>query len=95
MRIFGAVELVEEPRFGEAELEGAEFAGQERDDGGDGGGRDEERVDAVDYAVGAEDVDGDELAVEVDGGAFEGYADGEALRVAEVLLGLKKRRNCV
>lgn len=38
----------------ECQFESAELAGEERDDGVDGWGRDEEGVDAVDYAVRAE-----------------------------------------
>lgn len=63
--VLGAVQLVENPGFREGELERAEFAGEERDDGCDGRRGDEDGVDPVDHAVGAEDVDGDELGVEV------------------------------
>jgi len=61
----------EETGFLEAELKGAEFGGEERDDCQCWGWREEDGVYAVDYAVGAEDVDGDDLAVEVDVEAFE------------------------
>ena len=40
--------------FREAEFQGGECAGEERDDGCGGWGWEEEGVDAVDYAVGAE-----------------------------------------
>lgn len=83
----GVIQFLEETSLAETELERAELAGKEVDDGGDIGGWDEDAVDAVDDAVGGEDVDGDEARVEVYGWAFEGHADGEALCVAEVLGG--------
>jgi len=45
----------------------------------------------VDDAVGGEDIYCDEPGVEVDGWAFECYADGEALVVAERVLGLARK----
>lgn len=50
----GAVEFVEEPGLGKAELEGGEFGGQEGEDFEDVGRWEEDGVDAVDYAVAAE-----------------------------------------
>jgi len=38
--IFGAVQLVKETGLAESKLEGAELAGEQRDDGGDGRGWD-------------------------------------------------------
>jgi hypothetical protein len=85
MRVLGAVQLVEQARLSETELQCAELAREQVDDGCDVGGRHEDRVDAVDNAVCGEDVDGNEAAVEVYGGALEGDAHGETLGVAEVM----------
>lgn len=50
----------------------------------------EQAVYAVNYTVGAENVDGDDAGVEVDGEAFEGDLGGEALGLrAEGFLGVE------
>jgi hypothetical protein len=50
----GFGDVFEETGFFEAEIQGAECAGEELDDFEGGWGWQEEGVDAVDYAVGAE-----------------------------------------
>lgn len=90
MGVLGAVDLVEETGLAEAELERAELAGEEVDDGRDVWWRDENGVDAVDDTVGAEDVDGHQPGVEVDRGSLQRDAHGQTLLVAEKLLWLVK-----
>lgn len=43
----------------------------------------------MDDTVGAEDVDGYEAGVEVDGWTLQGYADSETLGMAEKFFGLE------
>lgn len=86
MWVVGAVQLLKQPCLAEAKFESAELSGQEVDDGCNIWWWDEDRVDAMDYAVGGEDVDSDEAAVEVDGWALERYAHSKTLLVAEELL---------
>jgi len=90
VRVFGAVDLVEETGLAETEFKSAELAGKEIYDLSDVWWRNEDRVDAVDDAVCAEDVDRYQPAVEVDGGSLQCDPNGQALLVAEVLLGLVK-----
>jgi hypothetical protein len=52
--VVGFSDGFEETSFFETEVQGAEFAGEELDDFEGGWGWEEDGVDAVDYAVGAE-----------------------------------------
>lgn len=85
--ILRCVHLLKQARLAETEFKCAELTGEEVDDGSDVGRGNQDAIYAVHDAVCAEDVDGDELAVEVYGGALEGDAHGEALLVAEELVG--------
>jgi hypothetical protein len=83
--VLGVVQLVEEAGLAEAEFKCAELAGKQVDDRCDVWRWDEDGVDAVDHAVCAEDVDGDDAGVEVDRRALERDAHSEALVVAELV----------
>lgn len=87
MRVLCTVHLVEDVCLLQRKFKGTELAREQVDDGGDAGGRQEDGINAVNDAVGAEDVDGYKTAVEVDRGALERDANSEALRVSEVLTG--------
>jgi hypothetical protein len=69
----------------EAELQRAELAGKQVDDRCNVWWGHENGIKAVDHAVCAEDVDGHDAGVEVDGRALERDAHSEALVVAELL----------
>jgi hypothetical protein len=83
--VLGVIQLVEETRLAEAELQRAELAGKQVDDRCNVWWGHENGIKAVDHAVCAEDVDGDDAGVEVDRRALERDAHSEALVVAELL----------
>ena len=91
----GVVDEVEEPRLHESQLKRAELAWQEVDHLGDLGWRQEDAVDAVDHAVCAEDVDGDDARVVVYSQAAQTDVGGQTLRVAAELLGWEEGGDCV
>lgn len=78
--MIGAIEFFEETGFAQAEFEGAEGPWEQVDFSDSADGREDWGIDAVDYAVGAENVDGHDSADEVDRGASKAQAKGDALR---------------
>ena len=79
------VELLEQAGLMERKLKSAELPRQKFNDGSNLWRRDENRVNTVDNTVSAKDVDGYELAVEVDGGASQSDANSQALLVTKLL----------
>ncbi len=95
--VVSGVQLIEETGLQKAELECAEVLWHEVD-GLDGGWWwEERRVETVDHTVGAEDVDGDDAGVEVDGQTSEADSRGEALgkRLRAKVVGLEESREGV
>jgi len=101
-RVRGFEDFGEEAGLHEAELEGAEFAGEERDYFQAGRWREENGIDCVNDAIGAKlrmlvvewrkgettyDVDGNDFAVKIYSNTFEAYADAKTLSTEGFLEG--------
>ena len=94
MGIIGVVDLLEHAGLMKGKFKSAELPGKKFNNGSNLGRRDENGVNTVDNAVSAKDVDGHQLAVEVDGRTSQSDADSQALLVAK-LLGLEQSGNGV
>jgi len=77
--VIGGVELIEKAGFAETKLKSRELAGQEVDDLNNVGRRDDDGVHTVNHAVGTEDVNGNDAAVEVDSEALETDVEAQTL----------------
>jgi len=84
--VLGSVERLEETSLAKTELQSAELAWEEVDDGDDVWWWDNDAVNTVNHTVGREDVDGNDAAVEVDSQAAQADLEGNTLR-----LGLRRK----
>jgi len=83
--VIGVVDLLEHAGLMERKLESAKLPREKFNNRSNLGRRNENRVNTVDNTVSAKDVDGYELAVEVDGRAPQSDANSQTLLVTKLL----------